>query len=384
MIKGGIGGVCRVGVGGCRPGYSQTFLPALVTVGTEIIDAALQGGRSIRYSASVRIRNVAGTDWVDVVDVIYFQVSARADGSGSANLTVRAPDKWSIDGTLYPDLLRPSERVFQVIVTLVVGASSYSTPVFTGQITNYNEAHGQRGGSISLTARSTTIALSNRNTAETPSLTAYRRVQDEMKASGLFAPGQGPVSLWNDYEMEQVLVYNNLLDLLERVPPVAVDISTRSTGGVIQTVSGEELEREAAFTITDDNQISLTRSIGSGNSFNTVTVIGTFEGEITTTTVQDANDVAARGVIRYAPIYGSQTRDLADNIADAEAWIAEMVRGKLSAQLQFNPFLQIGTVLSFSSSRLFISDGKARVQAFNHRFSRGTAETSLSDLAVLS
>ena len=383
MIIGGVGGVCRTG--DTKTGYQEWYFPVLVTVGTGAVDKAFSKTQPIKYSASARIRNVADDAWVALPDVTYFQVAGKTDGSGSANLTVRKPDTWNIDGTTYPDLLRPSARPLQIFCTITIQGTDYTVPIFNGVIYNYNESHGQFGGSISLTCQSRSIALQNRDLTGYQRLTMYRQIYDELMASGLFSTGQGPVIMFADYafDSEESYEYGNLLAMIEGVTPFAVDISNRQTGGVLIVQRGAENDETAAFSLQDNNQVTLTRSLGSSTSFNTITVVGRENGETKTQVVSDATDVARRGTIRYPWNYGTRTRALADNVADAETWIAEMLRGKISCGIQMNPFIQIGTILNFDSGRLFITSGRARVGAYTHQYRYGSAATQLTDVAVL-
>lgn len=383
MIIGGVGGVCRTG--DTKTGYQEWYFPVLVTVGTEPVDEAFSENQPVKYSASTRIRNVADNAWVDLADVTYFQVAGKKDGSGSANLTIRKPDVWNVDGVSYPDLLRPSARLLQILCTITIKGTSYTVPIFNGQITNYNESHGQSGGSISITANASSLGLDRRTPAGLSRQTAYRLILDELAASGLFTVGQVPVIMFADYAFGEdgSQAYENLLALIEGVAPVVVNVVSRQTGGVIIDQRGAETEETAAFTINDDNQVSLNRTLGAAGSFNTITVQGLVGSTLTFQTVSDATDVARRGTVRYPWNYGSTRQTLAINVAGAEEWIAEMTRGRLSVGLQLNPFIAVGTILGFDSSRLFITSGRARVGAFTHQYRYGSASTQLTDVAVL-
>lgn len=381
MIIGGKDGVFFSG--SIRSGMYEYFFPAVVTVGSEAVDNAFVNRKPIKYSASCRIRNVADTAWIDISDVTFFQVSGNKSGGGSANLTLRKPDKWNIDGTENPDLLRPSSRALQIFVTISFSGNSYTIPAFTGQIENYNESHGQSGGSISITAKSNSLSMQNRPTQDLTSATVYRRIVDELAASGLFAAGQVPVIFFEDSVLTTQQNFSNLLALIEGLAPVSVDIITRQSGGLIIQPKGQQTDEAQSFNLSDNNQVSINRSIGGAQSFNRITVAGISAGILATQTVEDAADIARRGVVLYPYRYGNTSRDLALNVADAGALLAESLRGKLSAQTQLNPFINVGTVLGFSSGRLFITNGRARVGSFTHSYQHGSASTQIYDMAVL-
>jgi len=384
MIIGGVGAVCKPVEGGCVIGFKEAFLPCLATLGSEPVDNAFRNRSPIKYSALVRIRNVADTDWITLSDVIFFQVSGNQGGGGSANLTIRKPEKWSIDGAEYPDLLRPSSRIMQIICTIQIGAASYSLPVFTGTIENYNESHGQSGGSISVTAKINSLALDNRPVAGIVADTAYRRIFDELDASGLFSGLPAPLVMIEDYSLTSQDAYTNLLAMVEGVARIEISITTSPNGGILIRAKEAGETEEGAFTLEDGNQVSISRSIGSAASYNRIMVIGSVDGVITAQAVSDAEDISRRGVVQYPYRYGAPERELELNVIDAEALIAESLRGKLSAQVQLNPFLRVGTVLNFESTRLFISEGRARVGSFTHSYSVGQAVSTIYDMAVLS
>lgn len=381
MIIGGVSGACYTG--SARSSYFEVYLPALVMINSASVDNAFQLRRPIKYSASARIRNVADDAWIDLADVIYFQISGNSNGGGSANLTLRKPDKWNISGSEYPDLLRPSTRALQIFVTISFGGNTYTVPAFSGYVENYSESHGQSAGSISISAKSNSISLQNRPTQDLTSSTVYRRIVDELAASGLFPTGQVPVIFFEDSVLTTQQNFSNLLALIEGLAPVSVDIITRSTGGLIVQPKGQATDETQSFTLSDDNQVSISRSIGGAQSYNRIIAAGLVDDVLTTQTVEDVTDIARRGVVQYPYRYGNTTRELSLSVADAEALLAESLRGKLSAQTQLNPFINVGTVLGFSSGRLFITNGRARVGSFTHSYQHGSASTQIYDMAVL-
>ena len=72
MIFGGTSGAGKTS--SLRSGYSQSFLPCMASVGNSDIKSVIQ--QTIRqpvvYTASVRIRNVDDTAWVDLGTAEYF------------------------------------------------------------------------------------------------------------------------------------------------------------------------------------------------------------------------------------------------------------------------------------------------------------------------
>lgn len=384
MIIGGTGGASVTGAGGMLTGYEETFFPVVVTVGTESVDTAYRENKPIRYSAFARIRNVAETAWITISDVEYFQVAAKNDGSGTTNLTVRDVAKWSIDGTDYPGLLAPSSRMLQIIMTITVAGTDYRMIIFNGQITLYSETHGQSGGAISLSAQSSSIGLNTRVPKNITRQTAYRIMFDEVMLSGLFDVGQVPIIFLDDYEIVEPAGYTNLLSLINGFSPAVVEVANRQTGGLIIAKRGADTDEKPAFTIEDDSQITLNRTWGgAGTFYNTILAAGRRDGGFVTQLVTDNTDVSKRGTIQYPWPYGRWWRDIALNVTDAENWIAEMLRGKISIGVQTNPFISVGTVIGFESSRLFIAGGRGRVGAMTIQYRNGDTSMQLSSVAVL-
>lgn len=381
MIIGGVDAVCVTN--SARTDVYQYYFPMLITVGSAPIDNAFRNRTPIKYSASCRIRNVADNGWVDIKDATSFQISGNKNGGGSANITIRKPELWSIDGPENPELLAPSGRILQIFCTIKIRAAAYTIQMFSGQIENYSESHGHAGGSINVTAKSSAIALENRPTQNLASKTVYTRISEELAASGLFSAGQVPVIFFEDYLLTTQLNFASIASLIGGLAPVAVDISTRSTGGLIIQPRGQLTDETQSFTLEDGNQTTVTRSKGSASSYNRIVVVGMSGETITTQTVESESDISKRGVYQYPYRYGNPERDIADNVSDAENWLSEMLRGKLSAQMQMNPFLGVGTILGFSSKRLFITNGRVKVGSFTHGYSRGNAVTTVYDMAVL-
>ena len=198
MIIGGIGGVFRVGPGGLKVGYSETFfLIAVDAASGSSVNSLISATTPIKISAIVKIANDAGI-WVNIGDVTYASVTLRADGTGTATLTIANSKKWSVAGDIYPELLRPSYRQIQILVTLRSGGATYKNTLFLGVIETYSESHGQRNGTITISAKTLSNATAARMIKGLKRHTVYRKIYDECMASGLFAAGQFPVMFIDD------------------------------------------------------------------------------------------------------------------------------------------------------------------------------------------
>ena len=379
MIIGGVGGVMRIG--GALAGLKLNHFPVAVDFGRSNIDGVFVDNRPISYSATVKIND--GVQDISIGEVANFQISANINGSGNAMLTVRDTDKWGISQATYKDLLRPSNNVLTITINLMIGTYSYDVPVFTGTIESYSESQGASGGSISLSCRPASVSILNKSYNAPNRLTAFRAINDALKSTGSFSKTQGLVMMLSDkpYGGAQETSIGELINTITLGTAI---IEERTAGGVkIDNQSGEEVETPAVFTVSDDNTGSATRSVGAQSTFNTITVWGLDDGELVTQVVQDAADVAARGVLRYSTTYGDPELPISSNVAGAEALLSIGLRGRVSVQMVLNPFLRVGDLISFSSVRLGITSATAKVNRLQHHYAHGNAQTWLSEVSLL-
>ena len=380
MIIGGVGGVMRVG--GALAGLKLNHLPVSVDFGRSNIDGVFVENRPISYSATAKIND--GVQDIPIGEVVNFQISANINGSGNAMLTVRDTDKWGISQTTYQDLLRPSNKILTITISMMIGTSSYDVDVFTGTIESYSESQGASGGSISLSCRPASVSILNKSYNAPNRLTAFRAINDALKSTGSFSKTQGLVMMLSDkpYGGAQE---TSIGELINSITLGTAIVEERTAGGLkIDNQSGEEVETPAVFTASDDNTGSITRSVGAQSTFNTITAWGLDDdGELVTQVVQDAADVAARGVLRYSTTYGDPELPIESNVAAAEALLSVGLRGRVSVQMVLNPFLQVGDLISFSSVRLGITSATAKVNRLQHHFAHGNAQTWLSEVSLL-
>lgn len=379
MIIGGVGGVMRIG--GALAGLKLNHFPVAVDFGRSNIDGVFVENRPISYSATVKIND--GVQDISIGEVANFQISANINGSGNAMLTVRDTDKWGISQATYKDLLRPSNNVLTITINLMIGTYSYDVPVFTGTIESYSESQGASGSSISLSCRPASVSILNKTYNAPNRLTAFRAINDALKSTGSFSKTQGLVMMLSDklYSGAQETSVGELINIVTMGTAI---IEERTAGGIkIDNESGEEVETPAVFTVSDDNTGSITRSVGARSTFNTITVWGLDDGELVTQVVQDAADVAARGVLRYSTTYGDPELPISSNVAGAEALLAIGLRGRVSVQMVLNPFLRVGDLISFSSARLGITSATAKVNRLQHHYAHGNAQTWLSEVSLL-
>lgn len=392
MIIGGASAGARAGSE--RAGYATSYLPMSARIIPAALRSAIDNGSQLQYVCSARIRNVAGTAWVDLPTVNYFQVTRDLTGSqDSGDMTVSTPETWSPYLGTYTDLLKPSNRQVQITAGIRIGATTYSERVFSGIITEYQEPHGASGGSINLRLADAKQPLARLVSAAVApaAATAFRVFLMQERSDAYFS--YGPGNLWqttifrfNDIEIEDTtasLTFGaNILRIMEQMIPGAPLLAIKGSGVLTADIDSKGAgETGGAFSYTDANSVVVTRA-GGGKNYNAVRTYGKVLGVGTTSEVADAADVALRGKLYYPEVWGSPDSQLADsNIAAAE-FIASSLRGKLSLELLFNPWIEPGMRISYSSTRLNLT-GTARVRRVNHQYSLGRARTYLRDLEIV-
>ncbi len=389
MIIGGVGGVFRTG--SSKVGYSETFFPIAVdTVSETSINSLISAARPIKTSTRVRVLNALGA-WIDLGDVTYMSATANADGSGQASFTIANSRKWSVDGTENPNVLRPSYRQIQAITRITSGANVYENTIFSGTIETYSESHGQRNGTINISAKPFSQTAANRIIKGLPRATVYRKIYDECMASGLFAVGQFPVCFIPDNGDAITAFLTPTISLQQMIHQIATypTQQVRTGGGLLVTYQSDvdQSDLVSTFSVDDDSAITLTRVIGGSTAYNTVVAQGYATGSggtfLTTETVSDSTDVDLRGTVLDPMVYGSPDVYIEYNVEAAAAYIAENLRDRLTLQVRLNPWITPTTQLSVSSNRLYMTNKLARVDQVTHTISFGNATTTLSDVAVL-
>lgn len=390
MIIGGTNAAGRAG--GMRCGFSESYLPCSVNViRTDIREAVESPSQTgLTYRADARIRNVAGTAWVDLGSASYFQVTRDSAGAlDSADLTLQQPEVWSPYLTDYPDLLRPSNRSVQIRAGLVVNGTWYPTVVFIGHIKNYAENLGSSGGAISLRLEDVRDILERTEPAVTAitKASAFRvMLAQQAKVDAVSMVGVTVRLTFKDRELTSFVpagasyssVVNAMISQLSGIP--LLQISGSGSIKVGQEQTSEELV--PAFAYSDSNIFTASRRFDGDNQFNVVRVYGLVDGVGTTGEVEDSADVAKRGRIVYgAGLVGSPTMTYAAAEIEAQEALSNALRGLVDLEIPFNPYLFPGMVISLTSSRLGIATAQVgKVYKMRHQYTVGRCRTYLTGL----
>jgi len=378
MIIGGIGGVCRTGLDGSRTGYRETYIQGLVS-GTGDIGRV----QTLTFSAKVQILNVAGTADVVIDDVTAFSITLKSGGS-SANITIRDVETWGRNSISNPDLLAPSARKLEIIVTCTYAGTDYEFSVFLGFISSYSEAHGRSNSAITLVVNQILDATSGLEYVEIDGggKTAYAVMREGCREFGF----NGAVLMFlPDTEAPDHYEFKTVKFMLWTLFGIVYIRFQNFPGDSVMI----ESVADADFVVTpptefNDDETNVSTTISSGSSaFNTIKVAFFNESnEYEVEYAEDAVDVAKRGTIVGPVVSGTYLQwTKAGLVAYAERLIAQAIYGSITVQTRMNPALHLGKVCSFSCDRMNFS-GKAGIEELRISYSRGNA-SSYAKLTVI-
>ena len=387
-------------VGNLRVGFSLRFLPCTGYVIHEAIRDALSGAvrQSLQYSARCQVRNAADTAWLDVGDASYFQVTRKNSGTDTADVTVQRPEVWSpfIAGGTYEDVLRPSGRAFRIFAGLTIAGTHYETQVFIGRIETYSEPQGPEGGAINLRLLDMRSQMKKVDAAVgTDSETVYRQVQRQIKTAeenGIMTAGilsKGTLTAPDAILAQSAVLgatgttYDAIKNALPGVPAIKVTPQGALSTGVLEVDQTEE--SEYAFEFTDDSIYLATRYQSDTSSFNTCKCWGWVAGgAYETSEVSDASDVDERGRILYAAgLIGKPGVSLAEAEELARQGIANVLRGQISFEFVYNPFLDVGMRVKVTSDRFDLAPSYVWINSVRHQYQVGECRTYLDKASVV-
>jgi hypothetical protein len=378
-IRGGSDGAAMSG--NMRSGFSMSFLPARCSIVPEDIITRYNRGDELPVEFIVRVQNTLGA-WIEIPDCGYVQINKNPEGdTESTSITIQDSETWSAYGTLHPGLLKPSNRIIQILAGVTGDSLS---PIFSGRITNYQQPEGSNGGAINLTCRDIR-AIFQRQTAVSASVeqTAFNSVKRQMhgtlRAAGLAFSAQFPDSAG------LIAVVGSRLDAIDTNVPNKQWYNTSTGAIIVATRLVENIEAVGdLIELSDFNIFIATRSISDENAFNSVRVQGISGGVVVTETVDDDADVLDRGRIFYSGgIIGGPTQPIEQSREIAEAMIFANVSGRFDLEIPFNPYLELGQVIAVQSDRFNISPSLAVIQRVRHQYQVGNAVTYLDQLELL-
>lgn len=375
------GGSSSAGASGnMRSGYSAAFLPCRVMAFPASVAAKFNAGRGFRYDGYVRIKN-GSDEWVTIGEASYFQVNKSPDGSSeNANVTVQNSVKWSPFGTEYPDLLKPSNRLCQILAR--VDDENYS-PIFTGKIVNYSQPEGLNGGAINLTLQDLRSVLQREAGVEFENeQTLYHNARIQLH-SKLRSIGSGFSAEMPD-SSGTITSAGSKYDNIGASIPAKKWYNLSNGAVVVGTVDIQTLKvATGLIRLTDDNILIATRSLNDADMFNSVRVQGLDGETLTTETVEDAADVADRGSVFYsAGIVGGRAMTIDRARAVATAMIAEALAGSFNIEIPFMPYLELGQIVYVQSDRFNIPASYAILSRVRHQYQVGNCATYLDRVTI--
>lgn len=391
MIIGGVSGAGKTS--SLRSGYSQRFLPCMANIkNSAIVSVINQTTRQvIEYFATVRIRNVANTEWVTLGTATYFQITKSSNGGyNTAQLTVAQAETWSAykSGTEYAYLLSPSGRACQVLSGIKINGIEYQVPVFYGRIDTYYESIGGKSSSISLSLTDIRKQLQKKTSVFYLSTsyvqTRYRAIIRELKAfiasGGVTSSALKMLMFMADSELSSADVSTGTtLDSIEAILQSMQRTLLDGSGSCFFGVQDSD-NTNYAFEYNDDNIISLTSKVEDADTFNSVRIIYSVGGVRTYATITDAADVLLRGNVYYPSLVGGSTLAYATRLAND--LISFSLFRDIRLEVLYNPYIEPGQIVKISSTRNGIPASHGIVTSVVHQYRVGRAITYLNGLRI--
>jgi len=376
VIKGGTSSAGKCG--NLRTSFSQQFIPCQLYLMPPALQARIENNDRLTWNAYVQVEDLSGA-MVTLGECSYFQVQKQLLGSiESASLTVEKPEAWSIWGSTYTDVLRPSLRK----VKIFAGFPGYEIPIFTGRIINVMEIRGSENlGAINLTCNDFRSALrKEESTQNTDDASRYYEIY--RLAQSTFS-GADQMLVISDRD-----VWGAFLPVGDKLQAINDTITgepawSMGSGSVVICGNRQLISMGDAVEIKDKQINYATRVFSDSSAYNVAMATGLSGGVLVEQEVIDSADVAKRGRVVYPQSIGSDNDDLADMVALAGEIISRSLAGTLSATILFNPYLLPGQIISFQSTRLGIDSTPAKIQAVRHQYRHGSCLTALDSLELI-
>lgn len=377
MIYGGTNNAGKCG--NLRTAYTQYFIPCQLYTMPPALQTRLETNNRLTWNAYVQIEDLSG-NLVTLSTCSYFQVQKTLlGGLESASLTIEKPEVWSIWGSTYAEVLRPSKRKIKIYS----GFPGYEMQIFTGRITNVTEIRGSsKLGAINISCNDFRSILRKEESTQSEETEMSRYFEIYRLAKAAFESA------------EQMLVISDQ-DVVGAFLPVGDSLTATNdtitgqpawsmgAGAVVVCGNRETVAVGDVLQITDKQINYATRIFADSTAYNVATARGLSGSTVTEQEVTDAADILKRGRVVYPQTIGSDNDTLADMVTLAGQIIGRALAGTLSATILFNPYLLPGQIISFQSSRLEIDATPAKIQAVRHQYRHGSCSTALDSLELL-
>lgn len=377
MIRGGTSSAGKCG--NLRTEYTQQFIPCQLYLLEPEVISKLEISRRLTWSARIEIEDLSG-NMVDITDASYFQVQKHLIGSiETASFTVEKADLWSIWGSGYTEVLRPSKRKIKIYTGLV----GKEIQIYTGRITSVQETRGSGNlGAINVNCSDFRSLLRKEESTQAGELTS-RYYEIYRLASQTF-----------EQDAQQMLVINDA-DTWGLFLP-----SGNSETAVNETISGQPAWSLGAGTvvvfgnrqrivfgdvlhITDKHISWATRTFADSSVYNSAFARGLSGDEILEQEVTIDADIVKRGKVSYPQTIGTDNDQLSDMIVFAQEVIERSQSGTLNISIDYNPYLLPGQIVRFSSSRFNIPETTTKLQAVRHQYRHGSCTTFIDAIELI-
>jgi hypothetical protein len=377
MIKGGTSAAGKTGA--LMTGYTQYYQPCEVICFSIDTQAAMEASRgNIGCTAFITIEDLSG-NLVTLTSCSYFQVQRYiGDGIDNATLTIEKPEVWSIWGSSYTELLKPSKRT----VTIFSGLAGKEVIIFKGRITGMVEitagggtgainlylsdhrATLQRIAPLQMTYEHTRYCEVHRLSFQTMVNAGANVTIYDKDVIGLFAPADNN--------------FNSVNQAMSGSAEWASGAIMNIGNAISRDIIGEDL-----FYIDDSIITYATRDFYDSSAYNTTEIMGLKSGFVITKTIRDDADIAKRGKIMAGTVLGTEYDNLDDIETLARALLAKSLAGRFSISIKYNPYLIPGQIIIVKSDKYNIPESYAKLNMVRQQYSYENQSTALDGVEVL-
>lgn len=374
MLKGGTSAAGKTGA--LMSGYTQYYQPCEVICYSKSTQAIMEAQGTRAYNAYVTIEDLDGNDII-LSTCSYLQVQKYlASGIDNGSVTVEKPEVWSLWGSDYTEILKPSKRS----ITIYAGAVGKEIVLLRGRITGYAEMIGGEGGAININISDHRSTL--QRIAPVALLYEHTRYCETHRLAFPTFAAAGMTMTINDKDVTGFFqpTQNNLNSVAQ-----AISGQPEWIGGGIMTVGaagGAEYLGDDLLLITDELITYATRDYYDSSAFNAINITGLRSSFVITKEIRDDADIAKRGKILSGATLGSEVDILADMEVLAQQAIARALLGRLSIFITFQPYIVPGQIIKIQSDRFNIPLTTARTTLVRHQYAHGNEATALDGLEV--
>lgn len=377
MIQGGTSSAGKCA--NLRTGYTQQFIPCQLYLLEPEVVSRLEQNRRLTWSGKVLIEDLSGNN-IDVIDASYFQVQKHLIGSiETSSLTIEKADLWSIWGSGYTEVLRPSKRKVKVYA----GLAGKEILIYTGRITSVQETRGSGNlGAININCSDFRSVLRKEESSQAGEIVS-RYYEIYRLASRVFAEDADQMLVINDADTWGLFLPSGNSEAAVNETITGQPAWSMSAGTVVVFGNRQKVVFGDVLHVTDKHINWATRTFADSNVYNVAFARGLNGEDIEEQEVTIEADIAKRGRVAYPQTIGTDNDNLSDMVAFAQEVLERSQNGTFNITLDYNPYLLPGQIIRFESQRFSIPETTVKLQAVRHQYSYGGCSTAIDAIELL-